>query len=135
MKHCTLLDAYPIPHIHDLVYKTAKYKVFSKLVLKCMYHQDPLKENEEQYTTFEADGQLFHFTMVTFGLTHTIAVFQRTVNSVVAYNSLEAIFYIDDVIICKESKKDPDSDLHLFKQVASMDSLTINTKKVSVQSK
>ena len=77
-----LLNAYPIPRIHDLVHKMAKYRMFSKLDLKSAYYQVPLKETEKQYTAFEADGKLLHFTKVLFGLTNSVAVFQRVINAI-----------------------------------------------------
>ena len=38
----TLLDAYPLPRIDDLVHAVSKYRVFSTLDLRNAYHQIPL---------------------------------------------------------------------------------------------
>ena len=126
----TLLDAYPMPRIHDLVHKIAKYKVFSKIDLKSAYYQIPLRDSEKQYTAFEADGQLFHFSRVPFGLTNSVAVFQRAMDTIIADNNLQATYaYIDDVIICGKDDKDHDLKLQRFKEVASKYNLTLNIKK------
>ena len=69
----TLLDAYPLPSINDLVNKVAQYQVFSKLDLKSAYHQLELKESERKYTGFEAAGSLYHFRRVPFGVTNGVA--------------------------------------------------------------
>lgn len=126
----TLLEAFPIPRIHDLVHKLAKYRVYCKLDLKSAYYQVPLKENEKPYTAFEADGQLFHFTRVPFGLTNSVAVFQCVMNSIIAHNGLVATFaYTDDVIVCGEDEDDHYRNLKRFKEVAAMYNLTLNMNK------
>ena len=126
----TQLDAYPIPRINDLVHKMAKYRVFSKIDLKSAYYQVPLRENEKHFTAFEAEGQLFQFTRVPFGLTNSVAVFQRVINSIISDNGLEATFaYLDDVIICGDNKEDHDRNLQRFKDVALISNLTLNIDK------
>jgi len=55
----TLLDAYPLPNIEDLVNRIARDKYFSSIDLRLAYHQLPLLAEERHYTAFEADGQLF----------------------------------------------------------------------------
>lgn len=126
----TSLDAYPMPRIYDLIHKMAKYKIFSKLDLKSAYYQVPLRETEKQYTAFEADGQLLQFTRVPFGLSNSVAVFQRIMDSIIADNKLQATYaYIDDVIVCGVSKEDHDQNLQRFKEVASKYNLTLNLEK------
>lgn len=46
----TLLDAYPLPNIDDLVSTVATNKVFSAIDLKQAYHQIPICEDEKPYT-------------------------------------------------------------------------------------
>lgn len=126
----TLLDAYPIPRISDLVHKMAKYKYFSKLDLKSAYYQVPLKEDEKLYTAFEADGQLYQYTRIPFGLTNAVAAFQRIINSIISDNKLDATFaYIDDVIICGKDQEDHDRNLECFRRIASQYNLTLNEDK------
>ena len=46
----TLLDAYPLPRIDDLINRLASYKVFSTFDLKSAYHQIPIDESDKPYT-------------------------------------------------------------------------------------
>ena len=57
----------------------AKYRVFSTFDLKSAYHQIPLKPEEKQYTVFTADGNLYQFCRVPFGVTNGVACFQRVI--------------------------------------------------------
>ena len=45
----TLLDAYPLPRIDDLINRLASYKVFSTFDLKSAYHQIPFDESDKPY--------------------------------------------------------------------------------------
>ena len=55
----TLLDAYPLPWIEDMVNEIASYRVFSNLDLTSDYHQVAIKPEERKYTAFEAVGSLY----------------------------------------------------------------------------
>lgn len=126
----TQLDAYPFPRIHEMVHNLAKFKVFSKLDLKSAYYQIPLREDEKLYTAFEADGQLYQYNRIPFGLTNSVAVFQRAINSIISDNHLESTFaYIDDLIICGHSFEDHDRNLRNFRKIASKYNLTLNEAK------
>ncbi|XP_054283469.1 uncharacterized protein K02A2.6-like [Macrosteles quadrilineatus] len=63
----TLLDAYPLPNIDDLVSTVATNKVFSAINLKQAYYQIPISDEEKKYTAFEAAGRLFQFRRIPFG--------------------------------------------------------------------
>ena len=66
----TQLDAYPLPRISDMVNQIAQYRVVSTIDLKSAYHQLPIRPEDRQYTAFEADGRLYHFLRVPFGVTN-----------------------------------------------------------------
>ena len=72
----TQLDAFPLPHINELVNGISQYRVFSTINLRSAYHQVPLRQKEKPYTAFEASGALYQFTRVTFGVTNGVACFQ-----------------------------------------------------------
>ena len=57
----TLLNAYPLPCIYDIANDLTKYKIFSAFDLKSAYHQIPIKEEDQKYTAFEANGNLYNF--------------------------------------------------------------------------
>ena len=72
----TELDAYPLPRIDDMINKLAQYKYFSTFDLKSAYHQVSINPAERKYTGFEANGQLYQFCRIPFGVTNEVAVFQ-----------------------------------------------------------
>ena len=128
----TSLDAYPMPRINDLVQELAKYNYFSKLDLKSAYYQVPIGEDEKMYTAFEADGQLLQYTRIPFGLTNSVAVFQRIMNSLIEDNSLSGTFcYLYDIIVCGKTEEDHDSNLKKFMQMKEKYNLTLNESKCS----
>ena len=55
----TLLDAYPLPQIQDVVHNVAHYQISSTLELTSAYHQVELPPSDRPYTVFEADNALW----------------------------------------------------------------------------
>ena len=126
----TLLDAYPLPRISDMVNQIAQYRVFSTIDLKSAYHQLPIRSDDRQYTAFEADGRLYHFLRVPFGVTNGVSVFQRAMDQMVDYNGLRATFpYLDNVTICGHDQQDHDANLQKFLRTAKRLNLTYNEAK------
>ena len=55
----TLLDAYPLPRIDDLVNEIAKYRYLSVIDMSQAYYQIPIIPSERPYTAFQAGNKLF----------------------------------------------------------------------------
>ena len=55
----TLLDAYPLPYMQDIVRRIAHYKVYSTLDLTSACHQVELPSSDRLYTALQADGSLW----------------------------------------------------------------------------
>ena len=55
-KKNTLLDAYPLPRMRDVVQKVARYKVYFTLDLTSAYHQVKLPPSDRTYKALEADN-------------------------------------------------------------------------------
>ena len=71
----------------------ASDKVFSTFDLKNAYHQVPIKESDLKYTGFdEANGRLYHFNLIPFGVTNSVAAFQRAMDKMVIENGLNDTF-------------------------------------------
>ena len=64
----------------DLAQEIAKYKIYGSLDLKSAYHQIPIKEEDKPYMAFEANGKLYQFCRIPFGVTNGVACFQRIIN-------------------------------------------------------
>ncbi|KRX47069.1 Retrovirus-related Pol polyprotein from transposon gypsy, partial [Trichinella murrelli] len=128
----TLLDAYPLPKIDTLVQTIAKYRVFSTIDLKSAYHQIPIPNDEKLYTAFEADGSLYQFTRIPFGVMNGVACFQRVINSFIEKEKLKGVVaYLDDVTVCGMSQDDHDKNLEQFLSAAKRWNFTFNTDKCS----
>ena len=126
----TQLDAYPLPRIDDQVNKIAQYKIFSKIDLKSAYHQVPLNQQDKKFTAFEANGALYQFTRMPFGVTNGVSSFQRIMDDLVAKEKLEGTFpFMDDVTICGHTQDEHDTNLKAFLTAAKKMNLTHNEEK------
>lgn len=126
----TLLDAYPLPRIDDLVGKVAKYRYFSTVDLKSAYHQVPIREADKVYTAFQSGQNLYQFCRLPFGVTNGVACFQRVMDEFLRDNQLEDTFvYLDDVTICGKTKQEHDANLKRFLEAARKYNLTLNEDK------
>jgi len=93
----TLLDAYPLPNIEELVNKVAQAKYYSSLDLRSAYHQIPLLE-ERFYTAFEARGELYQYKRLPFGVTNAVSVFERSIDCFIRRYQLQNVYaYLDDL--------------------------------------
>ena len=113
-----------------MVNKIAQYRVFSTIDLRSAYHQVLLKEEDKPYTAFEARGNLYQFTRLSFGVTNGVACFQREMMKFVDENGLEASFpYLDNVTICGKDQEDHDANLKQFLEAAKRKNLCYNSEK------
>jgi transposase InsO family protein len=126
----TMLDAYPLPRIEEIITKVSVNEVFSTIDLKSAYHQIPILESEKKYTAFEACGKLYQFLRVPFGVTNGVACFQRIIDQIVQDEHLEGTFpYLDDVTICGRTQEEHDRNLEKFLAAAEKYNLTLNKEK------
>ena len=124
----TLLDAYPLPRIDDLVNEIAKYRYFSVIDMSQAYYQIPIIPSERPYTAFQAGNKLFQFTRIPMGVTNGVAAFQRAINEFINMNNLKGIYaYLDDLTVCGQTKED--HDRNLFLKAADKYNLTLNKEK------
>ena len=126
----TRLDAYPVPNLTDLVNTIATYKVFSTVDLRAAYHQCAIREEDRPYTAFEADGGLFQFCRLPFGVTNGVAIFQREMDRFINDNSLNGTYaYLDNITVCGKDQADHDINLRKFIEAAKKANLTYNEEK------
>lgn len=126
----TKLDAYPVPRIDEMVESLSKYRYFTTLDLSSAYHQIPIAEHERPYTAFEADGKLYQFKTIPFGVTNGVAAFQRTMDNIVSKEELEATFiYVDNITIAGLTQEEHNKNVAAFMTAASKYNLQFNDKK------
>lgn len=126
----TQLDAYPLPNIDKLVNDIAKFSIFSSIDLKSAYHQIPLKDNDKPYTAFEAEGGLYQFCRMPFGITNGVSSFQRVMNRFISSEQLLGTYaYLDDVYVCGTTQEEHDTNLKAFLAAAKRNNWTFNDDK------
>ena len=126
----TLLDAYPLPNIDEQISAIAKGTIFSTLDLKSAYCQIPLYSEDRQFTAFEANGKLYQYTRLPFGVTNGVSFFQRIVNELIAKYELHGTFaYLDNITVSGVNKSDHDAKLKALIEAAEAEKLTFNFDK------
>ena len=96
----TLLDAYPLPRIEDIINNVSRDKYYSSLDLRSAYHQVPILASERPFTGFEALGRLYQYRRLPFGVTNGVAAFQRVIDSFIQRHKLKKVYaYLDDLTV------------------------------------
>ena len=100
----SMLDAYPLPRIDELLNKLANARWYSKVDLASGYHQIPMEETSIKYTGFRVGEPVngcsfFEWVVMPMGLASAPATFQRWMEW--ALQGLETciLIYLDDVLI------------------------------------
>jgi len=88
----THLDAYPLFRIDEQINEIAKAKYYSTVDLKSAYYQVPyystvdlksayyqvpLVKEDREYTAFEANGKLYQYCRMPFGMTNGVSTYYR----------------------------------------------------------
>ena len=126
----TQLDAYPIPRIDDMVNTLAKYAIFATFDLRSAYHQIPIREEDKKYTAFEADGKLWEFNRIPFGVTNGGPVFQRAMDDIVDEDNLKDTYpYFDNITIGGYDQAHLTKNVDAFLKSLASRNLSLNDKK------
>ena len=121
----TELDAYPLPRIHDTINELSKYKVFSTLDL-----QIKLTSSDCKYTAFEANGKLFDFTRIPFGVKNGVAEFQRKMCEFIKKENLMGAFsYLDNITVAGHDQAEHDRNVSSFLKAILRRGFTLNDNK------
>jgi len=97
---------------------------------RAKYYQIPQDPKDRVYTAFEANGKLYQYRRLLFGVTNRVSAFQRIIDGIISQNSLQCTFaYLDNITIGGTSKADYDQNLKRFLDAASQLNLTFNEAK------
>ncbi|CAM4646945.1 unnamed protein product [Lepidochelys kempii] len=126
------IDAYPIPHIDELVDRLGNARFLTTLDLTKGYWQIALAKDVKEKMACSTPEGLFQYTVLPFGLHGAPATFQRLLDKLLWPHTSYATAYLDDVII-----HTPDWETHLRKVEAVLDTLrqadlTANPAKCSI---
>ncbi|KAL5506337.1 hypothetical protein EMCRGX_G007955 [Ephydatia muelleri] len=93
-----IVDKYPLPRIEDILSSLGNARVFSKLDLANAYLQLPLEEESKEYITISTHRGLYRYNQLPFGVSSAPAIFQRTMESLLAGIPNVSV-YIDDLLV------------------------------------
>ena len=108
----------------ELLEQVGQYRIFSYIDLKAAFHQFQLDPKEWYLTAFEADGRLWEFTCIPFGLRNSPAVFNRALRDIPG-----VVIYLDDVVIGGRDLDEHNHNLQTFLNRASEVNLQLSKEK------
>ncbi|KAG1239029.1 hypothetical protein G6F35_000323 [Rhizopus arrhizus] len=124
----TIKDKYPLPRISELLDRLQGSKYFSGIDLKSGYWQLPLDPKDAKKTAFIANGSLYQFTCLPFGVVNGPSSFMRFMHGIL--RGLPRIMvYLDDIIVYSSSKEQHQQDLRNVLQRLNDYNLKISIKK------
>ena len=101
----TIKNQYPLPRINDLFDQVGGAKIFSKIKLRCGYHQVSICDEDIHKTIFWTRYCHYDFIVIPFRLTNTstnLMCMMRNILSEYLDNFL--LVFIDDILFYSKSK-------------------------------
>ena len=95
----SVMDAYPMPRIDELIDRLGQAKFISTMDLNRGYWQVPMAEEAKAKTAFVTPFGLFQFNVMPFGLQGAPVTFQRLMDRVIQGLQDYTAAYLDDLII------------------------------------
>ncbi|KAL7739285.1 hypothetical protein ACLKA6_002623 [Drosophila palustris] len=123
-----LREIYPFPVFETFMNKLRGAKYFSRLDLKCAYHQLQLEEASRAITTFITPRGLFRYKWLMFGVNSAPEIFQRRLEELLAPCS-NVLNYIDNIIIFGINESDHDNAVKKIKNIFNENNDFLNDEK------
>ena len=103
----TKKDRYPLPLISDLLDAPRKARIYSKIHLCHAYHLVRIAKGDEWKTVFKTCYGSYEWLVMPFGLTTSVAAFQRFINDILGDLLDKCIMvYLDDILIYSDNLKE-----------------------------
>src|SRR5260370_17888299 len=97
-------DHYPLPLISDLLTTLALARIYSKINLKHAYHLVCITEGDKSKTAFRTHYGSYEWKVMPFGLSNTLAAFQRFINKVLGeLMDVCTVGYLDNILVYSDS--------------------------------
>ena len=109
------VDQYPLPRSEDLFAILAGGKTFTVLDLSNAYQQLPLEEKPCNVVTINTHRGLYRYTRLPFGVASALAVFQKTMDTILQ-GIRGVICYIDDVLVTGKTQEEHVRNLEIVLQ-------------------
>lgn len=109
---CTEVEAWPIPRIDDLLQLMSLSLYFASMDLAQAFWQLPIHPDSQHFFAFSTPLGVFQFTRLPMGWHASTAIFQRSMQSVLAgiptigagVDGAGATSYVDDLAVCASSE-------------------------------
>ncbi|GJT77788.1 putative reverse transcriptase domain-containing protein [Tanacetum coccineum] len=117
-------NRYPLPRIDDLFDQLQGSSVYSKIDLRCGYHQLRFREEDIPKTAFRTRYGHYEFQVTPFGLTNASTVFINLMNQVCKpYLDKFVIVFINDILIYSKSEEEHEEHLKLILELLKKEEL------------
>ncbi|EIE82990.1 hypothetical protein RO3G_07695 [Rhizopus delemar RA 99-880] len=123
-------DAYPLPHIDELLDSVGGATIFSTLDCTSGYHQLPLNEEHAERTGFVTKRGTFSFNVLPFGITTGCSQYQRMMHSILSkYVGDFVLIFLDDILVYSKSVEEHRYHLSLLLEACAKANLKLKRKK------
>ncbi|KAK3105801.1 hypothetical protein FSP39_006028 [Pinctada imbricata] len=121
-------DRHVLPTMEELIYDLNGAKVFSKLDLRCGYHQFELEKDSRYITTFSTHLGIYRYKRLNFRICSASEIFQETVRQVIQ-NIPGARNISDDILVYGKNRKEHDIALRRVLERLTEHGMTLNGEK------
>lgn len=128
LNQVTIKDKYPLPRITELLDKLNGCQYLSTIDLKSGYWQLKLDSSSARKTAFIANGSLYEFTSLPFGVVNGPSSFMRLMHMVLR-GMKNTLVYLDDVICFSKTKEEHEKNLEELLKRLDKFNLKISLKK------
>lgn len=122
------MDTYPLPLIDELFACLSGGVSFSKLDLSQAYHQLPLADASQKFTTINTPNGLYQYLRLPYGINTAVGIFQRNMENIL--KGLQGVcVYLDDILVTGRTSEEHTANLHAVLQRLHANGITLKREK------
>ena len=88
LNSCTVVDAFPVPDIEDVIHRVGGKKYISTFDCRKGYYQTEVRDKDRWLTAFVCMGRLLKFVRTPFGLKNAGQTFVRAMHAILRQTSM-----------------------------------------------